>query len=750
TSDKFVDSVGGLEAVPSSRLGAAWIEGSDYCPVGTNAFPAAYGVYDPVGGTNVPAVTALYFHKESLDGNAGALRVADPAPLRLTTFTVECFVRMQPGVDPTEWHVIAVMPRQLKNGSTTIKNCDSWGLRVIAKDRLHVRFTKSDYTLNGDVISGQSKQEIGIAAPTIYDGNWHHVAFTVEDKVVHTYFDYARAGGGTLSNNVSYGAGEDLFIGNTPQTPGPFAGSIAHFRISDQALETSDFLHFTRIEKTADEADDVLFRASFEPVAGLSATRAIFNDMATGSALLHCAPKWSDTTLPVLWSEAPFSQTYASVIAPIGRENTTSLSNAAPNDANAKHYLGWRPEKDVFTNTSFTVECFYKTTLDGQWIPLVRRLGGSNVQFNLGFGTTVGCLSATVYDYYSSTGEDFAKAINDPEPTNDNTWHHAALVVNAERKKVSLYRDRKLIGTQNYNGKLVPTTSSVTIAGASNADRPYKGLVDEVRITQRALGPEEFLSVSHVDTSARTVAWLGFEDGFAARAADSALKSPVAAAATDEGSAPVLVATDRPGRITDMAEKSLRETNTKAALFDRSVIKFGADPYLALLDSFTVEFYVKCGPNDPFAGIIRCNAESDGGTPAWALAFADGETSSKVLLVRAAVCSPTEVDKFCINDDTGIVIGDGRWHHIAMTVEQTADGTTMRIYKDHAQTPAWSKQTTGRLYYGSAQGEVWLGASSSTTAFFKGRLDEVRISRGVLPPEEFLSYGKCGLVLQVR
>ena len=102
TSDKFVDSVGGLEAVPSSRLGAAWIEGSDYCPVGTNAFPAAFGVYDPVGGTNVPAVTALYFHKESLDGNAGALRVADPAPLRLTTFTVECFVRMQPGVDPTE------------------------------------------------------------------------------------------------------------------------------------------------------------------------------------------------------------------------------------------------------------------------------------------------------------------------------------------------------------------------------------------------------------------------------------------------------------------------------------------------------------------------------------------------------------------------------------------------------------------------------------------------------------------------
>ena len=120
--------------------------------------------------------------------------------------------------------------------------------------------------------------------------------------------------------------------------------------------------------------------------------------------------------------------------------------------------------------------------------------------------------------------------------------------------------------------------------------------------------------------------------------------------------------------------------------------------------------------------------------------------------MRAAVCSPAnvDIDAYAVNDDTGIVIGDGRWHHIAMTVDQTADTTTMQIYKDHAQTPAWSKQTTGRLYYGSAQGEVWLGASSSTTAFFKGRLDEVRISRGVLPPEEFLSYAKRGLVLQVR
>ena len=70
---------GTLDAVPSSRSGASWVSGSDYCPQGTNAFPAGYGVYDPVSGTNAAAATGLYFHKINLNGNAGALRVADPA-----------------------------------------------------------------------------------------------------------------------------------------------------------------------------------------------------------------------------------------------------------------------------------------------------------------------------------------------------------------------------------------------------------------------------------------------------------------------------------------------------------------------------------------------------------------------------------------------------------------------------------------------------------------------------------------------
>lgn len=749
TSDVFANVAGEGFAVPQSRKDNALIEGSAYCPIGTNAFPQSFGVYDPIGGTNASASTALYFHKESLNGYAGALRVENPEFLRLTTFTVECFVRMQPGVDVFEWHVIAVMPQQLKNGATTIKNCDSWGLRVTGKDKLSVRFTNEGYGINGDVIDGKN-EGFDIVATTIFDGNWHHVAFSVTDGTkVHGYFDYARAGGCNLSKAVRYQEGEDLFIGDTPQTAGPFAGSIAHFRISNEALKPRQFLHFTRTEKMTGEADDVLFRASFEPVDGLSGERAVFNDMANGSALLHNSPDFSANKVPVLWHEAPFSKMYANVIDPNGRENTTSLSNAAPVNADARCYIGWEPEEDVFTNTSFTVECFYKTTLNGQWVPLMRRMGGSNVQFNLGFGTTVGCLSATVLEYYASTGGDGVKPINDTEATNDNKWHHAALVVDAEKKTVTLYRDRKKIGAKSYNGKLVPATSPITIAGSSNAYAPYKGLVDEVRIVMRALGPEEFLSPTHVDTTAKTVAWLDFEDGFAARENDVALKNPVCAAATSDGTTPTLVDSDRPGKIVDMKDHVLRDRNRKAAVFNKSVVKFGADPYLALLDSFTVEFYMKSSANEPSASIIRCNAETNGAVAAWAMSLGNG-ASPQTLHISAAIHWPDAYDVNRINDDTGIVIGDGKWHHIAMTVEQGSENTVIKIYKDHETTPSWTKTQTGRIYYAAAQGEIWLGASSSETAFFNGTLDEVRISKGVLTRDEFLSYRSIGMTIRLR
>ena len=745
---------GTLDAVPSSRSGASWVSGSDYCPQGIDAFPAGYGVYDPVSGTNAAAATGLYFHKINLNGNAGALRVADPAALRLKTFTVECFVRMQQGTDQGNWNCVAVMPGQLKNGGTTIKNCDSWGLRVVANNKMSVRFTKSGYTFNGDVISGTNKT-IEFYTTGIWDGRWHHVAFSVNDdtKKVMTFFDYALSNEDSLDESVWYNSGEDLFIGNTPQTPGPFGGSIAHFRISDEALDPPSFLHFTRTERAADEDPDVLLHLNFEPPAGLASTQGFFNDAAIGPAVHH----WGAQTIPqTIAADTPFSTVYSSLLDETGRTSAYCMTNATGYRSNGeivKRYVAWQPPEDVFSNASFTVECCYKTTGQlGNYIPLVRRLGGYNVQFNIGFGGggNVGKLSAATVP--GATGS--TVSVVDTIRTDDGQWHHAAVVFDRARSTMTLFRDYEPVSSPTYTGIVAPTNTPIYIGGGydnTGAYRPYDGMIDNVRITMRALTVGEFLRSDHATPSGKTIAWASFDNALDATAPACAFTNGIASAAATGGTVPSYLAF--PGgdsiRIEDGSENVLRHGNLASLFCATSVVKYADNLLLPLVKDQTIEFRVKADPQEKFTDIVRCNLyRNTAPIPVWGLS--GGELDGRVLRFRCALVGTSYFEEAGMNEDTGVVAFDGKWHHIALTLSQADGKVTASIYKDYEATPSWTKTKAGQLCYGAGYASVWLGASSSTTAFFNGQIDELRISRGILTPDEFLRHGKRGLTICIK
>ena len=69
---------------------------------------------------------------------------------------------------------------------------------------------------------------------------------------------------------------------------------------------------------------------------------------------------------------------------------------------------------------------------------------------------------------------------------------------------------------------------------------------------------------------------------------------------------------------------------------------------------------------------------------------------------------------------------------------------------DYSDEPVWTKTVSGWLDYGTGSASVWLGASSSATAFFKGSIDELRISQGILQPMQFLRFAKSGLSIVIR
>ena len=80
---------------------------------------------------------------------------------------------------------------------------------------------------------------------------------------------------------------------------------------------------------------------------------------------------------------------------------------------------------------------------------------------------------------------------------------------------------------------------------------------------------------------------------------------------------------------------------------------------------------------------------------------------------------------------------DGQWHHIAVTFglhEET--NTQVRIYKDYSL--VGENVINGRLKMGSVPTSLNIGRVENANYYYKGLIDEVRISKGVLPVEDMM------------
>jgi len=80
-----------------------------------------------------------------------------------------------------------------------------------------------------------------------------------------------------------------------------------------------------------------------------------------------------------------------------------------------------------------------------------------------------------------------------------NRWHHAAMTYDGEVLKV--HSDGKLVGSKDIHKKRVPGTSPVNIGRRQDAFVYFKGMIDEVRIYDRALSADELKT--HVDSPAK-------------------------------------------------------------------------------------------------------------------------------------------------------------------------------------------------------------------------------------------------------
>ncbi|MBR4434169.1 MAG: LamG domain-containing protein [Bacteroidaceae bacterium] len=435
-------------------------------------------------------------------------------------------------------------------------------------------------------------------------------------------------------------------------------------------------------------------------------------------------------------------------------------------DDTTKDYRCCTPPEgtDYFATTNFTIELFYK--MDGdvtQYRSMFKRQGANNVQVNLGVGGSNNKLTAEVM---SGEAEPFnTYKINDPDATNDGQWHHAALVVNqtGETKSMRLYRDYKLIGIQtlatNLTSKLKNNNPKWYLIGLAD-NYNYNGWLDSVRVTLRALEPQEFLwgegmSIGRFPCGA-TIAHMKFDGSINAVDADGGTLLDGVNVVAKDGGTPAAFTNDVPGaRIVDgVGGEVLSKNNTQSLYFSASKVSWtnANDIYYLskTLDgddrtSWTVEFFMKANSEQAqWARLMSALGGGNWGT--WSPYIIEYKTGAKRFALNGSGNKPS------LNFGTDVC--DGKWHHVAFSFEPNNDrpdptNSVARVYVDYGE-PAVA-QTPNIFKYPENMHFVIGGVGGSGETGYVGFIDELRVSAGALTPSQFLRAERApGLSIFVR
>lgn len=418
------------------------------------------------------------------NNSGGKVFLNDTPALRLGDQTVELFAKIDRHVD---WsHVFA---KQRAGSDKT------WIMEVSNTGVLKLRIDTNP--------AGQFNQNFGSAV--IEDGRWHHLAFTYEQSTRYAklYVDYALAGQATVAAGLVYT--------NYPFTLGggadkPFDGWMDEVRITDRVLAPVDFMTTNAPSQTAE--DYVYF--TFDGPAGQQ-SGALPSETYTSFVSAYGGVFSGGLLKPVYSPQVPdpimlrIRDGAEGQIVSDGNGtalefvNSGTVSNA--NDVVASKRGGGVTLVNStvpFAMTNFTAEVFMKVNrhVDYPIVMSKARAGGfswsvgllPNGQLRVRTDTQLPGEPAN-----SSTGYNREYRCGAAGFVEDGKWHHVALSYDAAANQAKLYLDYAVVLD------FAPAVHPLQFDGGNYVlgagDRAFDGLLDEFRLSDKVLGPEQFLRV---------------------------------------------------------------------------------------------------------------------------------------------------------------------------------------------------------------------------------------------------------------
>ena len=493
---KTTGADGEIVNAASSEYGAGKVFSADSAgAVGTDAnyYPVYSGIpkdanrllkiYDPMTGETHVNRASLTFVKDgtATANNGGGVRILNNKAFRIPNYTVELFFK---STDAT-FDTIAPIVGKGKSGFQT----ESWQIGMLTSGKLFMRY------------SGAASSTSGSGTAKVNDGQWHHLALVCaydgSNSTYTMYVDGKEDFSKTKAGETAYATGstgnDDILVCAYPHKGRKLAGTVDELRISDVALEPEQFLRLMEPACPPVVTDDTLVWMSMDGIAGESLA-AYSEGVGGGDA------NWNETTNSAITATlvrkndagtATFDADVKKPFVRIGKKYETITTNTAScllsPEGTTSGYL-FKLSEYNFCATSFTAEMFFRAPTDGGTES--QTLLKSNYHFQLtlnGSGST-----GKIFFVYWDADQKWTNGGTVGTELRDGQWHHLALVYDQTEKKLKVYLDGAV--SKSIDNVTLYDKEAASFIGSSNAqDQIFKGNIDSVRITKRALSPEELL-----------------------------------------------------------------------------------------------------------------------------------------------------------------------------------------------------------------------------------------------------------------
>ncbi len=312
----------------------------------------------------------------------------------------------------------------------------------------------------------------------------------------------------------------------------------------------------------------------------------------------------------------------------------------------------------------------------------------------------------------------------DPAQVLDGRWHHCAAVFDGRYMRV--YLDGKEIGSLERPGTITAGGTAPGCIGSSNGGECFQGAMDELRIFGDALTSEEVAQIHQGGMDAIA----GMSEPI--EAGEPRIDKPLLAHWTfnERGHTATVHEASGSEALSVKADRSVPRTRGvhghAVDLAGSHRMPAAIGPHLDGLSTITFSAWTKPTDLGGYREIFRQECPER-------LLFSF-QHNGTILSLGLNVDGYTECDA---RIDPAQVL-DGAWHHCAAVF----DGQLMRVYLDGKE--IGSLERPGKITTG-ADALGFIGSSGGGGEFFQGAMDDLRIYKEALSPQEITSLYRSGL-----